>query len=294
MYTEHGREIFCRRGWVGRWRSKYCADTITRYFRTEFCERDGTAATLGSTRLRTKLLIVMRNATTGSPWPLSNNPDACYNDRKLEDCNLDIPLWQLLAPSTAAPMFFPPEEILFGKQRFTFVDGGITPFCNPASIAVLMATLPSYHLCWPTGRDQLHVISIGTGFFRIRLANKHAEKIDLWDQIKFVIPALIGSTAAEQDLVCRVIGDCIFGDNLDSEIGALSSPALLSSSEQKFTYVRYNESLDALPKELIGPGPLRTDLDNLKLIPMLQRIGRDYAERNVRPEHLRCRQISSP
>ena len=35
--------------------------------------------TLGSRALRTLLLIVMRNATTDSPWPLSNNPRAKFN-----------------------------------------------------------------------------------------------------------------------------------------------------------------------------------------------------------------------
>lgn len=35
---------------------------------------------LGSDRLQTLLMMVLRNATTDSPWPLSNNPLAKYND----------------------------------------------------------------------------------------------------------------------------------------------------------------------------------------------------------------------
>ena len=34
----------------------------------------GANTTFGSDKLKTLLLIVMRNATTDSPWPLSNNP----------------------------------------------------------------------------------------------------------------------------------------------------------------------------------------------------------------------------
>jgi hypothetical protein len=289
MYTKHGKEIFCLRNWLGRWRSKYRADTITKFFRSEFCEADGSAATLGSKQLRTKLLVVMRNATTGSPWPLTNNPNACFNDRTLDDCNLNIPLWQLLRASTAAPTFFPPAEILFGKQMFSFVDGGISPFGNPTLIAVLMATLAPYRLCWPVGRDQLHVISIGTGSIRPHLPKKLPENVDLLDQIKFAIPALIGSIAAEQDLICRVIGDCIFGEALDSEIGDLLGPNLLASSEQKFTYVRYNQAFDAPSLRSIGPTPLRADLDDLSLMPALRDIGKAYAEQNLRQEHLRPR-----
>ena len=293
MYTEHGREIFCRRSLIGRWRSKYRADRITRFFRSEFTEEDGSAATLGTKRLRTHLVVVMRNATTGSPWPLSNNPAACYNARHLDDCNLDIPLWQLLRASTAAPVFFPPEEILFGKQRFAFVDGGISPFNNPTLIAALMATLPQYRLCWPTGRDQLHVISVGTGAFRSVVPLKGVSKLNVLDQIKFLIPALIGSISVEQDLLCRVLGDCIFGDRIDSEVGDLCMPTMLPLEEQKFTYVRYNQALDTLSAELRGPTPIKADLDNLALLPLLKRIGTIYAEENVHRAHLFCRSTSS-
>src|SRR4030095_15878482 len=117
---------------------------------------------LGSNRLKL-LLILMRNASTGSTWPVSNNPAAKYNDRSLPDCNLSIPLWQILRASTAAPTYFAPEEIRLAGPQHMFVDGGITPFNNPALIAVLMATLPDYKLNWPTGRDALHVVSVGTG-----------------------------------------------------------------------------------------------------------------------------------
>jgi hypothetical protein len=34
----------------------------------------------------------MRNHTTDSPWPVSNNPLAKYNQRDRADCNLNLPL----------------------------------------------------------------------------------------------------------------------------------------------------------------------------------------------------------
>ncbi|MGZ4512077.1 MAG: patatin-like phospholipase family protein [Mycobacterium sp.] len=40
----------------------------------------GKETTLGSEDLKTLLLIVVRNASTDSPWPLSNNPNALFND----------------------------------------------------------------------------------------------------------------------------------------------------------------------------------------------------------------------
>ena len=69
------------------------------------------------TRLRTLLLLVMRNATTDSPWPISNNPYAKYNELTATDCNLNMPLWQLVRASTAAPTYFPPEVIVRSADR---------------------------------------------------------------------------------------------------------------------------------------------------------------------------------
>jgi hypothetical protein len=73
----------------------------------------------------------------------------------------------------------------------------------------------------------------------------------------------------------------VFGAPLDSEVNALDFPTLFSASEQKFTYVRYDQSLDqALELEA------RAEIDDLSLIPRLQKIGEDYAAAHVRREHL--------
>ena len=83
-------------------------------------------SSLGSEYLRTLLMVVLRNATTDSPWPVSNNPAAKYNAPDRKDSNLNIPLWQLVRGSTAAPTYFPPEVVKVGEQEFIFVDGGMT------------------------------------------------------------------------------------------------------------------------------------------------------------------------
>ena len=76
-------------------------------------------------------MIVLRKATTDSPWPLTNNPPAKYNDATRPGCNLKLPLWQLVRGSTAAPTYFPPEVIHIDRD-FIFVDGGVTMYNNPA------------------------------------------------------------------------------------------------------------------------------------------------------------------
>src|SRR6185295_11893027 len=115
----------------------------------------------------TLLLIVTRNATTDSAWPLSSNPHALYNRNGRDYQNLLFPLWQVVRASTAAPVFFPPEVIAMqgkeGRKEFVFVDGGTTAYNNPAFLAYKMATEPRYCLGWSTGEKNLLVVSVGTG-----------------------------------------------------------------------------------------------------------------------------------
>jgi hypothetical protein len=285
LYLQHGRAMFAREWIWMRWKCKYRAESLAQLFKEVFMEAGGQPAKLGSGRLRKLLLVVMRNASTGSPWPISSNPNAIYNQREHPGCNLEIPIWQLLRASTAAPTFFPPEEISLGKKQFLFVDGGVTPFNNPALLAVLMATLPCYALKWPAQRHTLHLTSIGTGAQRSHLPPKKAGKINLYDQAKWLINALLGAVADNQDAMCRVVGDCRFGGKLDAELGHLDQPSLLPPQQQKFTYARYNCFLDS--NEIGTPlSPLELRLDNLEMLPKFKEIGQAYAERNVRREHL--------
>ena len=105
--------------------------------------------------------------TTDSPWPISSNPEARYNLPDRQDCNLCIPLWQLVRASTAAPIYFPPEVIQVHPtdpgKAFVFVDGGVTPYNNPAFLLYRFATQPAYRLNWPTGERHLQLVSVGTG-----------------------------------------------------------------------------------------------------------------------------------
>jgi hypothetical protein len=288
LYTSRGKQMFAHQNPLLPWKrltSKYRAEDIAGFFRNQFIEDDGTPALLGSSKLKKMLLVVMRNATTGAPWPISSNPQALFNDPALANCNLKIPLWQLLRASTAAPTFFPPEEIKIGDETFLFIDGGVTPYNNPALLAVLMGTLPGYRLNWPTGRDALHVISIGTGGHRTRLLKQRPQKTYLWDAIGFVIPTLIDDAAINQDMLCRVLGDCLHGSPLDAEIGSLDAPTLLAAADQKFSYARYNCMMDS--KEVGDPmTPTELELDNLRALQRLQTIGREYAAREVRRGHL--------
>src|SRR5688572_2138729 len=95
FYLDSGREMFDKARLLRRFRTRFEDEKLAGKLK----EVIGGNTTLGSEKLRTLLLIVMRNATTDSPWPLSNNPKAKYNLASRRDegkaCNLDLPLWQL-------------------------------------------------------------------------------------------------------------------------------------------------------------------------------------------------------
>jgi len=284
FYVDHGREMF--RHAIAPWRiyrSLYRATDL----RATLARLIGPDTTLGSEQLRTLLLLVMRNANTDSPWPLSNNPAAKYNNRGEADCNLDLPLWQLVRASAAAPLFFPPEILRVGRSKFAFTDGGMTSYNNPAFLLFLMATLAPYNLGWPIGEDRLLLVSIGTG---TNPRPRTAQTQNIFTGIMSVLMDPRFAALVQQDLLCRVFGKCLAGDPIDGEIGDLTDPAA-SPFPKHFTYVRYNgelsrSGLDAL--QLPDVDPLQVSkLDSVAHIGDLCRVGRAIAEREVRIEHFR-------
>ncbi len=284
FYLQNGKEMFDKASVLKRFRYKFEDEKLSARLRDEF--RADT--TLGSDKLRTLLMLVMRNASTDSPWPLSNNPRAKYNDRLRPDCNLNLPLWQLIRASTAAPTYFPPEAVRIAAKEFIFVDGGITMYNNPAFQAFLMATVEVYHLFWPAREDQLLVVSIGTGRSPSANADLTPDEMNLLYNASSLPSALMVSALNEQDFLCRAFGKCLAGDELDREVGDMigrKGPV----EEKLFTYVRYNAELtraglDALGLANIEPQNVQ-QLDSIAHVGDLQRVGKVVAARKVKAEH---------
>jgi patatin-like phospholipase/acyl hydrolase len=290
FYLEQSYQVFGRKTWFSRLRSKYSAHELTRLLRKFFAEENGEPALLGSKKLKTLYLCVMRNATTGAPWIITNSPHAKYNDPGLPDSNLRIPLYQLIRASTAAPIFFRPEEISHGGQSWMFLDGAVTPYNNPAFIMYLIATLPCFGNKWEDGEKNLRIVSVGTGRMRVRFSKSRAHQINVVDQAAHAVNALIDSNNQHQDLTCRAFGRCLFGEPLDSEIGTLMaeemSQEITGGHPKRFLYCRYNRNLS--PDEIAEASkiPHFFSVDNLQAIHFLQALGKRFAEQNVRLEHL--------
>ncbi|MBC1197341.1 patatin-like phospholipase family protein [Microcystis aeruginosa BLCCF158] len=289
FYINQGENMFDSASLLKQFQYKFEDKNLAKELREKFQEKDGSVATLGSSLLKTLLLMVMRNATTDSPWPISNNPYARYNDPSRPDCNLQLPLWQLIRASTAAPTYFPPEVIEVEKgEPFVFVDGGITSFNNPAFQLFLMATTKPYKLNWPVGEDKMLLVSVGTGMTPSANKNLKPGEMNLLYNAGAIPSALMFAAQNQQDMLCRIFGKCLEGDIIDQEVGNMidiNAPG----GEKLFTYMRYNadlshEGLSALGLTQINPADVQK-MDAVDKIEELQAVGKAIADQKVKKEH---------
>ena len=285
FYEASGPAMFDKASLLRRFRYKFEDEKLANQLK----EKMGADTRLGSEKLKTLLLLVLRNATTDSPWPVSNNPTAKYNcDPTREDCNVNLPLWQLVRASTAAPTYFPPQVIPVGSHNFTFVDGGVTMYNNPAFQLFLMATVEPYNLNWPAGEDQMLLVSIGTGTSPNANLNLSPEEMNLIYNATSIPSALMFAASNEQDFLCRIFGKCLSGDPLDREIGDMigkRGPA----PTKLFTYVRYNAELSHEGLSALGLGDIEPrdvqKMDSVAHTAELQTVGRTVAEQKVKIQH---------
>jgi len=299
FYREGGREIFTSAGITKRWHHKFTAEKLTERLKHDI----GAETKLGSPNLRTLLMLVLRNASTDSPWPICNNPRAMFNDRTQSFCNLEFPLWQLVRASTAAPTYFPPEVIDVEGKRFVFVDGAMTNLNNPAFHLFLMATAAPYRLGWPTGEDQLFLVSVGTGTAAAADLNLRPEQMNLLYNAGSAPSTFMAAALHQQDFLCRVFGRCLGGAPMDYEIGSMLDggsvkgdlstriPSFHSKDgpvPKLFTYVRYNADLSREGLDKLGLTDIESEqirrMDCPDNIPDLERVGKQVGERDVTPD----------
>lgn len=282
FYEESGKVMFDKAGLLQRFRFKYEDEKLAAKLQGVI----GKDTTLGSDKLKTLLMLVLRNATTDSPWPVSNNPEAKYNKR--EDSNLNFPLWQLVRASTAAPTYFPPESIKVGANNFIFVDGGVTMYNNPAFQLFLMATVEPYKLGWPTGEKEMLLVSVGTGSSASANADLSPGEMNLLYNASSIPSALMYAASNEQDFLCRTFGRCLHGGHLDREVGDMCD--VQGPVDKKlFTYVRYNADLSRRGLDELGLLQVKPEqvqqMDSVNYKAELQSVGKAVADRKVMKEH---------
>jgi MinD-like ATPase involved in chromosome partitioning or flagellar assembly/predicted acylesterase/phospholipase RssA len=278
-------EMFEQSTLLARVKSFYTADPLRAKLEDVF----GKDTNLSPENLRCLLLLVMRNQTTDSPWPISSNPDSKYNDPARMDCNLRIPLWQLIRASTAAPVYFPPEVIQFDpndpNKTFVMVDGGASVYNNPSFLLYRMATSPEYRLNWKASERDLLLISVGSG--TSRSPGKIASNIV--SNLSGLPGQIMMDALNDQDRNCRTVGRCTWGESLDPEAGTMVPDDHPSDDQgRRFLYARYTvdlsrQGLDALECADIDPEHVQK-FDSVDHVEELVRIGKAVGQQ-VRMEH---------
>lgn len=289
-YRTLGEQVFeksfFREGFL---RAKYDHAKLSAHLQDTF----GADTTLGSDRLRTGLLVMTKRLDTGSPWPLTNNPGGKYWAGGESIPNRDYPLWRVVRASTAAPSFFDPEWIEIATDargwvtKGVFVDGGVSPFNNPALQAFMVATLGGFGLRWRTGPTNLLVMSIGTGR---RPPDVRPTSAAAGHALGSLV-SLMDDSAALVETMMQWMSKSPTARQIDGEIGSLDGD-LLGDTEQ-FHYLRYDVQLS---REGVTP-LLGNDLDKAALeglstmddprnIPILERLGTLAAQRDMADAHI--------
>jgi hypothetical protein len=215
-YFRLGREIFGRKRKMF-WKSFFSGEPLDAIL-TEYLGD----ITLGGPEVKTGLCIVTKRADTNSTWPLINHPDGQFYEY-----NKDIPLKNAVRASAAAPLVFTPVRLEVAPgQVATFVDGGVSMANNPALQAFLVATLKGFPFQWEKGADKLLLLSVGTGFYELRVDALKMAKQKIWAWLSHVPAMLIQDAMKQNELLLQFISKTETPWHIDMEIGDLSDDLL--------------------------------------------------------------------
>ena len=264
LYDAFATTVFRRRWYrLSPLVNRYDADALEALLASHFGPTAHQAELLlGSPALRTGLAIVTKRVDTGMPWVVSNLPGSpYYADRGGPNGNWRIPLRHLIRASSAAPTFFRAVSLPLGPradgsaEMGRFVDGGVTPYNNPAMRLFELARLRCFGLQWPPGKDRMLIVSVGTGRFRHREAQPPPGRAAFWTrslgdrlllvQAIRVLQGLIGDGSAHALRSLQGFGYTPAPFPVDSEVGDMAQE--LFGAEPLFTAIRYDIDLDAMP-----------------------------------------------
>lgn len=287
LYTGIGTDVFQAEFWrLGLLAPKFKSEPL----QDALDEQLGADTTLDSERIRTGLMIMTKRLDTGSPWPLHNHPAARYaaQDGKLH-------LTKVVRASTAAPTYFKPQEIDISSREGkivagAFVDGGVSPFNDPSLQLLMLAALDGHGFRWPTGRDKLLLISIGTGTFKKTYTTEQITGMAAAEQGLRSLQSLMDDCGRVNQTMLQWLTSCLTPSAIDSAVGDMKLDS--QRGPQLATYARYNM--------LLEPGWLKTTvkldlspeavtkiaaMDDPNNLADLADIGQLAAKEQVKPEH---------
>jgi hypothetical protein len=248
--------------------------------------------TLGSDQLRTGLMVMTKRLDTGSPWVMHNNPKGKYFDPPGGGIpNKDYQLREIVRASTAAPHYFEPEDLEVAPGvNGAFVDGGVSPYNNPALQMLMLATLKGYGLEWPLGADNLLLVSVGTGFLETRMEPAEVMEMPAIQLAAQSVISIMGDCDWLGQTVLQWLSQSATPWKIDSEMGDLQQD--VAGGRPLISYLRYTLAYDS--------GWLRNNLniemndkdaaslfamDNPKNVQMLSDLGTKAAAIQINEAH---------
>ena len=294
FYLQYGAEIFKKTFLLTRFWHSYPSGPLEQRLKEKF----GEATTLGSDKLRTCVMLVAKNATAGTTWFFTNNRKGKYFQE-----NGGLPLWQIVRASSAAPTYFPPRPITVADEsgkvkNFEFIDGGVSTYNNPSLQVFLEATQPEYGFGWPTGPENLLLISLGTGYNSVTIEEGKAADYNVLDWAQYVIKELMGDANLQQNVLMHLIGQHPASVKSASaemsstrampdapSVNVLDRVAAVLGSNKLVTYQRITIGLTPQRLQALGLGdidPVKVrEMDAVDQIPNMQRIGQAVAKEQV-------------
>lgn len=295
LYRTIGAEVFKAEGFAshlpdalqGKLAPKFPAEKLRRKLDHEL----GADTTLDSDKIRTGLMIMTKRLDTGSPWPLHNGGRGAYAKQ-----DGSLLLTQIVRASTAAPTYFAPERVAIEARdgqstEGAFVDGGVTPFNDPAWQLLMLAALQGHGFRWRTGRDELLIVSVGTGLSAERRETAEIMSSAAAMQGVTALESLMGDCERINRATMQWLTHCLTPSIIDSAVGDMKLDS--ATGPQLATYVRYNVLFqqDWLKSELhedLSAEAVRqlSMMDQPANLDALGRLGRIAAAKLVSKDHL--------
>lgn len=247
LYDELCPILFRPNRRLGFFKPRFEAQKLQDVLEENLVDEDGNDLELGSTALKTGLLVCAKRMDTDSAWLLTNNPKASFFQPELNQSylpNRHYKLKDLVRASTAAPTYLSPMRITisdgsagFPREEGVFVDGAIGGQNNPSLAALKIATLPSYKFNWKLGADQLSILSIGTGYFRQRVGTEAFLKRRTVEQGIAALGSMISESERNTLIMLQALSNPKRPRIINSEIEGLEGELLTPEPILSFQHV---------------------------------------------------------
>ena len=231
---------------------------------------------LKSDLLRTGVALVMKRIDTGSVWVLTNNKRMKYWDPKdsfwqhkfarPEDeffPNADYPLGILARASASAPFLLEAAALAIAPTELgVFLDGGATPFNNPALELFLMATLKKYDdngnvvgfspfgFDWTASESELFLCSIGTGHWRTRMSGPTYQAKHNWEKAKIALVSMIDDGMKSSLIWLQALSEPASPHVVDGNLGDMRNLRIIPHKLLTFHRMNVNMETDVISSYL--------------------------------------------